>query len=71
VQSTELSDSRSRVLPAGHRWGFGAQSVVPYLTMSVHLRPAGGPPDADTSIRNPVFPQMDSTLRVALRQRKN
>jgi hypothetical protein len=69
VRTPELSDSRPRVLPAGHRWGFGAQSVVPYLTQTQNLRPAGGPPDADTSIRNPVFPQMDNALRVALRQR--
>jgi hypothetical protein len=68
VRTNEHPDSRP-IQPAGHRWGFGADSVVPYLTMTRHLRPAGGPPGADTSIRNPVFPQMDSTLRVALRQR--
>ncbi|MDB5898807.1 MAG: hypothetical protein JWP41_2409, partial [Ramlibacter sp.] len=53
MRPTELSPSRPGILPAGERWGFGAQSVVPYLTMSLHLRPAGGPRDADTSIRNP------------------
>jgi hypothetical protein len=69
VRPTEHSESTPRIQPAGERWGFGSDSVVPYLTMSLHLRPAGGPRDADTSIRNPVFPQMDTTLRVALRQR--
>lgn len=49
---------RNRLLPEGRRWGFGAHSVVPYLT---HARPAES---ADTQdIRNPVFPQMEQALR--------
>lgn len=53
-----------RLLPEGSRWGFGAHSVVPYLT---HTRPdasAASPQD----IRNPVFPQMDQALRALRRQ---
>jgi hypothetical protein len=69
MRPSDAPDHRNRLMPAGCRWGFGANSVVPYLTMTLHLRPAGGPPDADTSIRNPVFPQMDAAMRVLLRQR--
>ena len=56
------SQRRARLLPEGRRWGFGAHSVVPYLT---HSRPADGTPAED--IRNPVFQQMEQALR-ALRQ---
>lgn len=53
-----------QLLPEGRRWGFGAHSVVPYLSVMLQSRP-----DADDSrtIRNPVFPQMDKALR-ALRR---
>jgi hypothetical protein len=54
-------------MPEGRRWGFGAHSVVPYLTMALNARPGEGS-DPTASIRNPVFPQMDNALR-ALRQR--
>lgn len=57
-------EQRSRLMPEGRRWGFGAHSVVPYLSASLHSRPGGDDP---TSIRNPVFPQMDQALRGALR----
>lgn len=59
-------DHPSRLLPAGRRWGFGAHSVVPYLSYTLHARPSDG--DGAEAIRNPVFPQMESTLRT-LRQR--
>ena len=57
--------AHTRLLPEGRRWGFGAHSVVPYLTSNLNARPAAAPDDA---IRNPVFPQMDHALR-ALRKR--
>ena len=55
---------RKSLLPEGRRWGFGAHSVVPYLT---HTRPETGAESAQ-DIRNPVFSQMEQALR-ALRQR--
>lgn len=59
------SEPRSRLLPEGRRWGFGAHSVVPYLTVALESRPVEA---AVQDIRNPVFPQMDEALR-ALRRR--
>ena len=50
------------LLPEGRRWGFGAHSVLPYLTMSLKAR-SGGDADAAGSIRNPVFPEMEDKLR--------
>jgi hypothetical protein len=58
-------DSTPRLLPEGRRWGFGAHSLVPYLTMAMQARPAD---DCTLAIRNPVFPAMDEALR-PLRQR--
>jgi hypothetical protein len=55
---------RNRLLPEGRRWGFGAHSVVPYLT---HTRPEEAGPESTQDIRNPVFSQMEQALR-ALRQ---
>lgn len=51
--------------PPGRRWGSGARSVVPYLNHSAQakvlaldvLRQDDGP------VRNPVFRQMQVTLR--------
>ena len=60
------SDQRHRLMPEGRRWGFGAHSVLPYLSMSLNARP-GGDADATALIRNPVFAQMESALRM-LRQ---
>jgi hypothetical protein len=54
-------DQQARLLPAGHRWGFGAHSVVQYLSHTGQ-RPGEAEGD-DGSIRNPVFPQMEKTLR--------
>ena len=54
-------DHRSRLLPAGRRWGFGAHSVVQYLGISMQSKPAEGTSDAE-QIRNPVFPHMEQAL---------
>jgi hypothetical protein len=51
-------------MPEGQRWGFGAHSVVPYLTMLLQARAA----DPAQDIRNPVFPQMDRALRDLIRR---
>ena len=67
MRNSQSPDHGARLLPEGRRWGFGAHSVVPYLTMTLQARP-GDAPDAIAGIRNPVFPQMENTLR-ALRQR--
>ena len=48
------------LMPEGRRWGFGAHTVVPYLTMRLQAQ-AGD--DLVATIRNPVFPQMDKALR--------
>ena len=59
MRQSPFHDPRSRLLPEGRRWGFGAHSVVPYLTMALGARPA----DVTEDIRNPVFPQMEKALR--------
>jgi hypothetical protein len=50
--------------PAGHRWGLGAQSVVPYLASAARARPGSAQDAADAaeSINNPVFRQMEIRL---------
>ena len=53
-------DPHARLLPAGRRWGFGAHTVLPYLTLLLQAR-AGE--SSGESISNPVFPQMENTLR--------
>lgn len=60
---------RSRMLPAGRRWGFGARSVVPYLPSSPQPRPGRSEAEAPAApaISNPVFPHMDRVLH-ALRK---
>jgi hypothetical protein len=63
MRSPHSPEPPARLLPAGRRWGFGAHSVLPYLAAALHARAAE---DAG-AIRNPVFPQMDKTLR-ALRR---
>jgi hypothetical protein len=55
------------LLPEGRRWGFGAHTVVPYLTMNLSAR-AGSDGDVAASVRNPVFAQMENALRL-LRER--
>jgi hypothetical protein len=58
---------RSPLLPAGRRWGAGAQSVVPYLT---HGRATRAPEaeEVEQLVNNPVFVHMEHTLRVLQRQ---
>lgn len=48
------------MLPEGRRWGFGAHSVVPYLSVALQARPGD---EVLASIRNPVFARMDQALR--------
>jgi hypothetical protein len=55
-------DPLSRLLPEGRRWGFGAHTVVPYLTKALQSR-AADDEAVVASIRNPVFPQMEKALR--------
>lgn len=64
------TDRRDTLLPAGRRWGFGAHSVVPYLTHAVHSRTtrAAEVEQEAQFILNPVFLHMEHTLR-ALRHR--
>lgn len=61
MRASRSSDHRPRLLPEGQRWGFGAHSLVPYLTMALNARP--GEDDLLATIRNPVFAQMDKALR--------
>ncbi|GAB3654760.1 hypothetical protein GCM10028813_27260 [Ramlibacter alkalitolerans] len=65
MRSPHVPDSQARLLPAGRRWGFGAHSVLPYLSFALQSRPGQAPGE---SIRNPVFPQMENTLPVLLRR---
>lgn len=53
-------EQRPRLLPEGRRWGFGAHSVVPYLSVALQARPGD---DVLATIRNPVFARMDEALR--------
>jgi hypothetical protein len=55
-------DFHARLQPAGRRWGFGAHSVLPYLSAALKARP--GTEADEGTIRNPVFPQMENTLRL-------
>lgn len=59
MRHSQSPKHRQRLLPEGRRWGFGAHSVVPYLT---HTRPEDTA-QAGQDIRNPVFPQMEQALR--------
>jgi hypothetical protein len=62
MRAPHPADHRHRLLPAGHRWGFGAHSVLPYLT-ALHTRASDSAQPMAEAIRNPVFPQMDIALR--------
>lgn len=66
MRASRHPDQAARLLPEGRRWGFGAHSIVPYLTKTLDARP-GGEEDILAAIRNPVFPAMEDALR-ALRQ---
>ncbi len=62
MRTPSSPDPRTRLLPEGRRWGFGAHSVRPYLARMLQERP-GDPAHPGASIRNPVFPHMDQALR--------
>ena len=64
MRASRPPEKSLRMMPEGRRWGFGAHSVVPYLTMNLQAR-AG---DELAGIRNPVFAEMRSALR-PLRER--
>jgi hypothetical protein len=65
MRSPQVPESHARLLPAGRRWGFGAHTVLPYLSVALQSRPGQEPGE---SIRNPVFPQLESTLPDLLRR---
>ena len=63
------NDRRNRLLPAGRRWGFGADSVTPYLASLQTREPlAADVPAEEQFIRNPVFVHMEHTLRALTRK---
>jgi hypothetical protein len=64
MRRPQVPDPHARLQPAGRRWGFGAHSVVPYLSFALQARPGEQPGE---SIRNPVFPQMENVLPVLRR----
>jgi hypothetical protein len=64
MRRPHLPESHARLLPEGRRWGFGAHSVLPYLSFALQARPGQEPGE---TIRNPVFPQMERTLAVLRR----
>jgi hypothetical protein len=66
MRASRPPEHQARLLPEGRRWGFGAHTLVPYLTMALQSRP-GTEDDMVGTIRNPVFPSMADALR-ALRQ---
>lgn len=66
MRRQQTPDPHARLQPAGRRWGFGAHSVVPYLSFALQARPGQEPGEA---IRNPVFPQMENTPRPVRRRR--
>lgn len=63
MQSHHDDRRRSSIQPPGRRWGFGAHSVVPYLTQGRSLR-GHEVQEVDQLISNPVFVHMEHTLRV-------
>jgi len=63
MRNSPPAEARSRLLPEGRRWGFGAHSLLPYLSIALQSRPGDGQALV-ASVRNPVFPQMENVLRV-------
>jgi hypothetical protein len=61
MRATRPHEQRPRLMPEGRRWGFGAHSLVPYLTAALSVRP--GDHALLATIRNPVFAEMDQALR--------
>ena len=61
-------DDRNLLLPEGRRWGRGASSIVPYLYVSLLVKPFTRAPEEEGQfISNPVFPHMEHTLGVLRR----
>ena len=61
MRASRPHEQLPRLMPEGRRWGFGAHSLVPYLTAALSARP--GDHTLVASIRNPVFAEMDRALR--------
>lgn len=61
MRASRPHEQRPRLMPEGRRWGFGAHSLVPYLTAALSARP--GDDTLLASIRNPVFSEMERALR--------
>ena len=63
----QTSPTSGSLLPAGRRWGRGAQTVLPYLNLSLQGRVLAGEAEAEAAdgepVRNPVFRQMDIVVR--------
>ncbi|MDB5861629.1 MAG: hypothetical protein JWQ76_5318 [Ramlibacter sp.] len=51
-QGTSQEDQDGELPAPGHRWGSGAQSVLPYLTKSLQAKPASAA-DARDATRPP------------------
>jgi hypothetical protein len=68
MRHRHFPDHHQRLLPPGRRWGFGAHSVIPYLTLALQAR-AGESGEGEGAIRNPVFPHMENALRAVRRRR--
>ncbi len=62
MRATRPLEKRPRLMPEGRRWGFGAHSLVPYLTAALSARP--GEESLLATIRNPVFAEMEHALRI-------
>jgi hypothetical protein len=60
MRASRKPEHPASLLPEGRRWGFGAHSLVPYLTKRLQSQPGD---DLLDSIRNPVFARMDKALR--------
>jgi len=54
MPSVSSDDAECGLPPPGHRWGAGAQSVLPYLTRSLQSRPSPAPEPRPRD-RHPVF----------------
>jgi hypothetical protein len=63
MRNSPPADAFSRLLPEGRRWGFGAHSLLPYLTIALQSRPGDGQAPSAV-VRNPVFPHMENLLSV-------
>lgn len=59
--TTHSSSFPHRLLPPGHRWGFGARTVLPYLNHSLRsqLLASDIVVAEEGPVRNPVFAGME------------